>query len=158
MEQLDYIFEIIDLNNVDHVNALKALMNEYMLDDMGLGSALPTELGEKIIEGLKIQNNYTGFLLKCDNEYVALANCFIGFSTFKAKQLLNIHDFVVTPEYRRKGAGYELLNSITKYSKDKNYGKVTLEVRKDNEKAMNLYIKAGFKDCNPRMYFWENIL
>ncbi len=158
MEQLDYTFEIIDMDNGRHTHALLALMNDYMLDDMGLGSELPKDLGVKIIEGLQKQNNYTGFLLKYGSDYVALANCFVGFSTFKAKQILNIHDFVVTPDYRQKGAGYQLLNSIIRYSKKNDYGKVTLEVRKDNDKAMKLYAKSGFKDCHPRMYFWENVL
>ncbi len=158
MEKINYSFEIIDVNNPKHTNALLDLMNDYMLDDMGLNAELPLDLGNKIIEGLKKQNNYIGFLLKSKERYVALANCFVGFSTFKAKQLLNIHDFVVTPDYRRKGAGFEMLNSISEYCRNNNYGKVTLEVRKDNEKAMKLYLKSGFKDCNPRMYFWENVL
>ncbi len=158
MERIKYSFEIIDINKEAHINALLALMNDYMLDDMGLNAELPADLGEKIILGLQKQNNYTGFLLKDDQDYIALANCFIGFSTFKAKQILNIHDFIVTPGYRGKGAGYELLQQINDYCRSNNYGKVTLEVRNDNEKAMKLYLKSGFKDCNPRMYFWENIL
>ncbi|MCW3787028.1 GNAT family N-acetyltransferase [Plebeiibacterium sediminum] len=157
MDRLDYSMEIIDVNDKKQTDALLSLMNDYMLDDMGLNAELPEELGAKIVKGLQHQNNYMGFLLKEGIRYVALANCFIGFSTFKAKQVLNIHDFVVTPDYRRNGAGYTLLSNINDYCKQNNYGKVTLEVRKDNEKAMKLYLKSGFKDCNPRMYFWENI-
>ncbi len=158
MDRIDYSVEIINVNDKEQTDALLSLMNDYMLDDMGLNAELPAELGHRIIKGLQLQNNYIGFLLKEGDRYVALANCFVVFSTFKAKQVLNIHDFVVTPDYRRKGAGYTLLNNINDYCKQNNYGKVTLEVRKDNEKAMKLYIKSGFKDCNPRMYFWENTL
>ena len=158
MDRIEYSMEIIDVNDKQHLQALLSLMNDYMLDDMGLNAELPLELGDRIIKGLQQQNNYMGFLLKEGDLYVALANCFISFSTFKAKQVLNIHDFVVTPGYRRKGAGYTLLNHINDYCKQNNYGKVTLEVRNDNEKAMKLYLKCGFKDCNPRMYFWENTL
>ncbi len=154
----NYLMEVIDLSDNDHINALLSLMNDYMFDDMGLKSQLPSVLGEKIIEGLKRQNNYTGFLLKSKDKYVALANCFIGFSTFKAKQLINIHDFVVTPDFRKKGAGKSLLEFIKSYSKEKDFCKVTLEVRDDNYKAQRLYKNTGFEDCKPPMYFWENII
>ncbi|MCW3804863.1 GNAT family N-acetyltransferase [Plebeiibacterium marinum] len=158
MEKLIYTYDVIDLKRKEHRDALVSLMNDYMLDEMGLGRELSEDLADKIISGLQKQNNYIGFLLKTDKKYVALANCFVGFSTFKAKKLLNIHDFVVTPEYRKRGAGYTLLNKISEYSRLKDFCKVTLEVRDDNFNAMNLYKKTGFQDCNPRMYFWENLL
>ncbi len=158
MEKLIYTYDVIDLKRKEHRDALVSLMNDYMLDEMGLGRELSEDLADKIISGLQKQNNYIGFLLKTDKKYVALANCFVGFSTFKAKKLLNIHDFVVTPEYRKRGAGYTLLNKISEYSRLKDFCKVTLEVRDDNFNAMSLYKKTGFQDCNPRMYFWENLL
>jgi len=148
--------EIVNLNNGNHVNALLILMNDYMEDKMGLESSLEKDLGERIISGLKIQNNYLGFLLKVENKYVGLANCFIGFSTFKAKQLINIHDFIITPSFRGNKGGEFLLNGIYNYAKINDFCKVTLEVRYDNEIAQNLYKKVGYKECNPPMYFWEN--
>lgn len=150
--------EIIDLNNDLHECALLALMNDYMLDDMGLGAELPQSLGKRIIEGLKKQNNYIGFLLKFKDQYVALANSFVGFSTFKAKQLINIHDFIVSPACRKQGAGYALLMQIKDYGRKNDFCKVTLEVRDDNQKAQRLYQKTGFVDCEPPMYFWQTIL
>ena len=149
---------LVDLNNSTHKNAFLSLMNDYMLDNMGLNEPLPVELGERIVKGLMQQSNYLGFLLKDDDNYIALANSFIGFSTFKAKQLINIHDFIVTPDSRKYGAGKALLDSIAVYAKENEYCKITLEVRYDNEKAQSLYKKVGYLECNPPMHFWQKSL
>ncbi len=148
----------IEIQNLEHQQAILSLMNDYMLDKMGVEKELDPELGQEIIAGLKIQNNYVGFLVKHDNAFVGLANCFIGFSTFKAKQLLNIHDFVVTPNSRGLGCGKFMLSNIVSYSKVCNYAKVTLEVRYDNPKAQSLYKSLDFVECDPPMYFWQHIL
>ncbi|MGQ1784660.1 MULTISPECIES: GNAT family N-acetyltransferase [unclassified Saccharicrinis] len=153
-----FVLVIIDIKQKDHQHALLKLMNDYMLDDMGLNSPLPLELGHRIIEGLMSQNNYLGFMLKYQGKYIALANCFVGFSTFKAKQLINIHDFVVAPECRNIGAGNAFLDLISNFGIEHNYCKITLEVRHDNPKAQRLYKKKGFEECLPPMYFWQKDL
>ncbi|WP_066627363.1 GNAT family N-acetyltransferase [Labilibacter marinus] len=157
-EKEDFNLVKIDIQDETHQQALLSLMNDYMLDDMGLHSPLPEELGVDIINGLKEQNNYLGFLLKYGGEFIALANCFIAFSTFKAKQLINIHDYVVSPKYRGLGAGKALLEKISDYVLTNNYCKITLEVRHDNPKAQNLYNKLGFEECDPPMYFWQKTI
>ncbi len=152
---MDLEFVKIELGNPEHVKGLLSLMDDYMQDDMGLKSSLPEDLATRIISGLKLQTNYLGFLVRSNNQFVALANCFVGFSTFKAKQLINIHDFVVSPLFRKKHVGSFLLQSIVDYGKEFGFCKVTLEVRDDNGKAQKLYKQIGFNDCNPPMYFWE---
>lgn len=90
-----------------------------------------------------------------DGRFAALANCNKCFSTFKAKTLINVHDFIVFPEYRGKGVGAYLLDCIFNYGVKNNFCRINLEVRNDNLKAQNLYAKSGFRDCSPRMLFWE---
>ncbi len=148
----------IDIQSKEHQEAILSLMNDYMLDKMGVEKQLDPVLGKEIIEGLKVQNNYLGFLVKLDNNFVGLANCFVGFSTFKAKQLVNIHDFVVSPQSRGKGCGRFMLSNIISYAQEMNYAKVTLEVRYDNPNAQSLYKSVGFTECEPPMYFWQNLL
>lgn len=144
-----------NLSNKIHCNALITLMSHYMLDPMGGGKAMEKSYPSILLKGLKKQNNYIGFLLFVDNKPAALANCFVGFSTFKAEQLINIHDFVVHSDFRQQGLGKALLSTISEYAKGNNMCRVSLEVREDNPKAMNLYKKVGFKPCNPNMYFWQ---
>ena len=146
----------VDLNNEKHCSAVLQLLSDYMLDEMGIREAMPQELGPKIIEGLQKHSGYLGFLVQIENTYVGLANCNLVFSTWKAKPLINIHDFVVSPEFRNRGVGLFLLKAIENYAREKGYCRINLEVRHDNYKAQNLYKKAGFKECDPSNYFWEN--
>lgn len=146
----------VDLTNEAHSKAVISLLNDYMLDEMGIGEAMPEELGPRIVNGLKVHRAYLGFLVQIENDFAALANCNLNFSTWKAKPLINIHDFIVSPHFRKKGVGLFLLKAIEDYARDNGYCRINLEVRHDNYKAQNLYKKAGFQECDPNNYFWEN--
>ena len=146
----------VDLKRESHCIELINLMDIYMRDEMGLGRPMPEALKPRIIEGLKNHRGYLGFFVRVGVEYAALANCNLNFSTWQAKPLINIHDFIVAPDFRKKGVGLFLLEQIEKYARKKNYCRVNLEVRHDNFKAQNLYKKAGYSECEPPNYFWEN--
>lgn len=148
-------FECVNLADLEHCSALILLLNEYMQDEMGMGAKMNEELAPDIINGLKEHSAYLGFFVRCDNEYVGLANCNRVFSTWQAKPILNIHDFIVHAGWRNKGVGLFLMNGIKRYSETNGYCKINLEVREDNNKALALYNKAGFKAGNPPMLFWE---
>lgn len=153
MKKPDFIK--VDLVNKEHQNALLNLLDEYMRDEMGTGKSMPAELGPKIIEGLKNHPAYLGFFVRAGNQYAALANCNLNFSTWQARPLINIHDFIVSPDYRKQGIGWFLLNEIETYAVEKGCCRINLEVRYDNFKAQNLYRKVGFAQCEPPNYFWE---
>lgn len=148
----------VDLNNEKHCSAVLKLLNDYMLDDMGIGEPMPENLGPNIIDGLKNHSEYIGFFVCIEDDFAALANCNLNFSTWKAKPLINIHDFIVSPDFRKQGVGLFLLNEIAKYAYEKGYCRINLEVRHDNYKAQKLYKKAGFTECNPPNHFWEKKL
>lgn len=147
--------EKVDLNNLKHCDALVELLNEYMKDKVGAGKSMPKELGHKILGGLKKHSAYLGFLVKINGYYVALANCNLNCSIWQALPLINIHDFIVHPNYRKKGIGTFLLNEIKEFARENAYCKLNIEVREDNLKAKELYEKAGFSSGNPAMLFWE---
>jgi ribosomal protein S18 acetylase RimI-like enzyme len=75
---------------------------------------------------------------------VGIAVCFVGFSTFLARPLLNIHDLAVIPAYRRHGVGRLLLERVAAKGKALGCCKLTLEVRADNHAAQRLYEEVGF--------------
>lgn len=153
---MDKIQVIIgDINNSEHAAHMLELLDDYMQDPMGGEQKMTPELAGMLIEGLKQQPNYVFFIAYCDGEPAGLANCFNNYSTFKAKQILNIHDFAVSPHFRRRGVGDALMEEIIRYCKEKAYGKITLEVRYDNQGAQNLYKKAGFTECDVPMHFWQ---
>ena len=151
-------FVQVDLENDKHCSQLLKLMDDYMNDEMGMGEPMPEKLGPKIIEGLKKHSAYIGFFVQIDGNYAALANCNLNFSTWKAMPLLNIHDIIVSADFRKQGVGQFLLDKIAAYASEKGFCRINLEVRQDNLKAQNLYKKVGFDECQPPNYFWEKKL
>ncbi len=66
----------------------------------------------------------------------------IAFILFQKNHIITLD---VHPKHRRKGLGEKLLNFAITYIKKKGYKLVSLEVDKENEKAINLYKKLNFK-------------
>jgi ribosomal protein S18 acetylase RimI-like enzyme len=92
---------------------------------------------------------------------VGLAVCFLGFSTFQARPLLNIHDLAVRPNHRGAGVGGALLGAVESEALRMGCCKVTLEVRTDNHTAQSLYRRAGFgpgTDPSFGYAFWTKTL
>lgn len=155
-KQIDVILG--DIENKDHAGQMLMVLNSYMLDPMGSGEPLRKEITEQIIDGLKNHPGYLLFLAYDDRVCVGIANCFIGFSTFQGRKLLNIHDLAVDPTHRRKGVGHALMDWIIEYAKGEGFCRINLEVRTDNNIALSLYSKHGFGNCRPPMIILEHIL
>jgi GNAT superfamily N-acetyltransferase len=150
--------QIVDFSRTNHVKAFLKLLNAYMLDEMGLSQSLGKSHGDKVVANLEKHPSYKGFFIESEGEFIALANCFINYSTFATGPLINIHDLIVHPGFRQKGAGMALLKGIEDFARERHFCRINLEVRNDNAKAMALYKKTGFSECNPPMYFWEKRL
>jgi ribosomal protein S18 acetylase RimI-like enzyme len=148
----------VDLQNTVHCEQIIKLLNDYMNDPMGNNSPMPDGLNAQIITGLRNHPAYLGFFVLAGEKFIGLANCNLNFSTFRAKPLINIHDFIVAPDSRNSGAGSFLLQAVLDYASENDYCRVNLEVRQDNLSAQSLYRKMGFSDCLPPMMFWEKIL
>ena len=134
-----------DFNNPDHCRAIPALIDAYARDPMGGGRGLPEEILQKMVPGLAEHPSSLVFLAFDGDRPVGIANCFVGFSTFAAQPLVNIHDLAVLPEYRGRGVGERLLGEVERKAKELGCCKLTLEVRGDN-RARNLYERFGFGD------------
>ena len=145
----------VNLHNQLHCNELIKLLNDYMVDPMGDSCPMDPALAPKIIAGLQTYPGYLGFFVLAGDQFAGLANCNQNFSTFKAMPLLNIHDFILAPEFRTIGAGQFLMKVILDFASQNGFCRVNLEVREDNHSAKSLYQKLGFVECEPRMYFWE---
>ncbi len=145
----------VDLQNEIHCRQLIKLLDDYMSDPMGNNRPMDHKIAPQIISGLKAHTAFLGFFVLAGDQYAGLANCNINFSTFQAKPLINIHDFIVAPMYRNIGAGSFLLRGIVNYALKNDFCRINLEVREDNITAKTLYKKMGFSDCVPRMMFWE---
>jgi len=129
-----------------------------MTDPMGGCVPLSVEKQQKLVS--ELATHPTSFVLfaKVKGEFVGMAVCFVNFSTFRCAPYINIHDLIVHSDCRGKGVGKAIMNEIINTAVQKQYCKVNLEVREDNEVGMNLYRELGFKECNPPMKFWERII
>ncbi|AWB66524.1 GNAT family N-acetyltransferase [Saccharobesus litoralis] len=152
---------LVDLDNPLHSQAVMTMMTNYATDPMGGGQDLAPDVKAKLISQLKKQPLYSGFIMWNGKQPIGLANCFAGFSTFKAQPLLNIHDFAISEEYRGQGLGQQLMQFVCEFAKQQGHCKVTLEVLSNNQVAKNVYAKAGFaqyKLASDVAEFWQKYL
>lgn len=152
-----------DLSNKNHAEALVSLMSEYAQDPMGGGKDLPVNVKENLAATLNRRSDVHVVLAYVDKLAVGLVTCLEGFSTFRCKPLLNIHDAIVISEYRGQGISRMLLKEAETIAKEIGSCKMTLEVLEGNKAAQSAYSKYGFRgyELDPKMgkaLFWEKIL
>jgi ribosomal protein S18 acetylase RimI-like enzyme len=149
---------LADLTNSAHQTAIVDLLDMYCRDQFGDERPLSAEAREGLIPGLVKHGGARVFLADVAGEPAGLAICLIGFSTFKARPLLNVHDIAVAPRFRGRGVGRELLAAVKAHARTIGCCKVTLEVRSDNAVAMQAYRRAGFRGTEPETWFWSRPL
>jgi ribosomal protein S18 acetylase RimI-like enzyme len=149
---------LADLANPDHQAAIIELLDMYCRDEFGDKQPLSDHARIDLIPGLVNHGAARVFLAYEDVRPIGMAICFVGFSTFRAKPLLNIHDIAVRPEARGKGIGRELLKAVEEDARALGCCKVTLEVRADNLRAQALYKSVGFQPTDPGTWFWTQPL
>ena len=135
-----------DLNNPEHSAAIPAVINAYAADPMGGGKPLDPVRLQEIVPGLRKHSSSLVLLAFAGEQPVGIANCFVGFSTFAAKPLVNIHDLAVMPGCRGQGIGRQLLEAAETKARELGCCKLTLEVRADNNRAREIYKQYGFGD------------
>ena len=124
--------------------ALVDLLGAYAIDPMGGGAPLADEVRASLCDRLAQVPLAISFIAWLEGEAVGLVNCFQGFSTFKARPLLNVHDLVVLPAHRARGVGQALLAAAQKHAQDRGCCKLTLEVLSGNARALRSYERFGF--------------
>lgn len=137
-----------DYGNPDDAAALVKLLDDYARDPMGGGAALEAEVKARLCADLARNPMAVSFLAWNDTsghaEAIGLANCFIGYSTFKARPLLNVHDIIVVHGQRGRGVGQALLSAAEAHARSLGCCKLTLEVLTGNARALASYRKFGF--------------
>ena len=134
-----------DLNNSAHAEAVLALLDEYAADPFGRGEGLTDDVKSRVVGELAAMEWALSFLAFDGEQPVGLVNCFRGYSTFRAAPLINVHDLAVTAGSRGKGVGRALLMHVAEFARGEGCVSVTLEVRRDNARAMGLYRSMGFR-------------
>ncbi|AKH22094.1 GNAT family acetyltransferase [Sedimenticola thiotaurini] len=152
-----------DLAQPRHAGALLELLDAYARDPMGGGQPLSGFTRKNLVTELRKRSAAVSFLAFADGQPVGLVNCFEGFSTFRCRPLLNIHDVVVLDGYRGQGIARRLLERVEAHARERGCCKLTLEVLAGNRRARSVYQQAGFSgyELDPstgQALFWEKSL
>src|SRR5690349_17837205 len=94
-----------DLANSAHLAAIVELLDLYANDVMGNGKPLPPDVKAALPDRLRAMPTCHVWLAYEGTLAVGLVVAFLGFSTFQAKPLLNLHDVAVRPGHRGSGIG-----------------------------------------------------
>jgi ribosomal protein S18 acetylase RimI-like enzyme len=134
----------IDLGNSQHRAVVLDLVCQFARAIMGAGQELSNAKQQALIEGLTHHPTTLIFVAYSGEQPVGIAISFLGFSTFAAQKLINIHDFYVVESMRRQGVGRALLQAIETKARELDCCKLTLEVEEHNQQALSLYHRFGF--------------
>lgn len=136
---------LADLSREEHRQAVEELVDAYARDPMGNGAPLSADVRRALLPGLRAHPTTLVFLAWAGAVPVGVAVCFVGFSTFAARPLLNIHDLAVLPDHRGAGVGTALLRGVELHARSLHCCKLTLEVQENNRRARAVYASAGFE-------------
>lgn len=134
----------VDYHNVEHRHALVMLLDAYARDPMGGGEGLAEDVKARLCDDLAARPDAASFIAWQDGQPVGLVNCIEGYSTFKARPLMNIHDIAVLPGQRGQGVGQALLQAAQDHARARGCCKLTLEVLTGNLVALRSYERFGF--------------
>lgn len=135
---------VADLSDSAHATAVLDLLEEYSRGIEGGGQPLKAYVQENLIAKLSGRPGCHVLLAFVEDQPAGLAICFEGFSTFACQPTLNIHDFVVSEEFRGQGLAKDLLDKVQEVAKSRGCCKLTLEVLEGNQRAKQVYERYGF--------------
>ena len=135
---------LADYHNKQHADDIVYLLNQYAKHPMGGETELKVSTKENLISKLKGVPGAFSILVYQQKKAIGLANCFMGFSTFQCKPLINVHDIYVKNAYQGKQIAQEILKKIQEIAIQRSCCKITLEVLEGNLIAQKAYKNFGF--------------
>ena len=135
-----------DLSAAGDATEIVQLIDAYARDPRGGGTALGDDVRARLVPGLGANPMARVWLAFEGGRPIGVCVAFLGFSTFHAMPLLNIHDLAVLPAARGRGAGRALLAAAEAFARGAGCCRLTLEVQDDNTPARRLYAACGFLD------------
>ena len=150
-----------DLSNDRQASDVLAMLDHYAAHPMGQGRPLDEDVRARLLDGLREHPTTIALLAYRGESPVGIALCFRGYSSFKAKPLINIHDFAIHESARGQGVGRQLMEAVFDLARQLDCCRVTLEVAVANEPAKQLYQKCSFEPGDPQssaQWFWTRHL
>lgn len=143
--QCNMIVKVADYLDPADRQALIDMLDMYARDPMGGGEPLPDDTKRRLCDDLSKIPGAISWLALRNGQPVGLLNALPGYSTFKARPLMNVHDIAVAPACRGQGIGQALLSALEDYARALGCCKVTLEVLSGNSQALRAYLRHGFE-------------
>lgn len=125
--------------------AIVMLLDAYASDPAGGGEPLSAFARAHLVASLAARPQAYSVLAFDGVSPVGLVNCIEGFSTFKCKPLVNVHDVAVLASHRGRGIAQQMLAEAERIARLRGAVKMTLEVLSGNEPAMRLYQRIGYE-------------
>jgi ribosomal-protein-alanine N-acetyltransferase len=107
-------------------------------------------LGEDFLQE-EIENPFAYFyVMVVDHKVIGYIGAYI------VQEAAEIINFFVLKEKQHQGYGQMLFNAILKQSTYHDVVNVTLEVKENNQNAINFYLKNGFRQVNIRYNYYDD--
>ncbi|MGB1011653.1 MAG: GNAT family N-acetyltransferase [Thiolinea sp.] len=154
---------VVDYQNQQHAADMVTLMDEYSRHPMIHSKPLPDDIKQKLASELSQVPGAFSVICYVDDTPAGLTNCLQGFSTFKCQPLINIHDAMVSADFRGHGLTRKMFAKVEEVARERGCCKLTLEVLEKNEPARRAYQSIGFEGfaLDPAQgiaHFWEKVL
>lgn len=125
--------------------ALVMLLDAYASDPAGGGEPLSDFAKTNLVPALAARPQAFSILAFDGAQPVGLVNCIEGFSTFKCRPLVNVHDVAVLASHRGRGIAEQMLALAETIARERGAVKMTLEVLSGNVPAVKLYTRIGYE-------------
>lgn len=133
-----------DYANPAHARAIVTLLDAYARDPAGGGEPLSDFVRAQLVDELAARPQMFSVLAYAGEQPVGLVTAIEGFSTFKCRPLVNVHDVVVLESHRGRRVGEQMLALVEQIARARDACKLTLEVLEGNQSALRLYRRIGF--------------
>lgn len=124
--------------------AIVMLLDAYARDPAGGGEPLSDYARAHLVPELAARPHAYSILAFDGKAPVGLVNCIEGFSTFKCRPLVNVHDVAVLASHRGRGIAQVMLEAAEVEARERGAVKMTLEVLSGNTPALTLYQRIGY--------------
>lgn len=134
-----------DYGRPSEAAAVVMLLDAYARDPAGGGEPLSGFVKAHLVQELAKRPQAYSVLAFDGEQPVGLVNCIEGFSSFKCKPLVNVHDVAVLASHRGRGIAEAMLAEAERIAIGRGAVKMTLEVLSGNAPAVRLYRRIGYE-------------
>ena len=134
-----------DYSHPSDAAAVVMLLDAYARDPAGGGEPLSGFVKAHLVQELAKRPQAYSVLAFDGDQPVGLVNCIEGFSSFKCRPLVNVHDVAVLASHRGRGIAEAMLTEAERIAVARGAVKMTLEVLSGNAPAVKLYRRIGYE-------------